>query len=125
VVERLAERAVNVKEKFPYHLYFAWAKGLADYRAGRPAEAIKRLESFAPKDDGTSLDAAVFAALAMAKHGVGDAEEAKASLAKARAIVAGKMPVPAKGQPIGQNRQQFEKNHFRLTCFVRRCRLKS
>jgi tetratricopeptide (TPR) repeat protein len=102
VVETLAQRAVTGTEKHAYYPVFAWSKGLAEYRAGRFAGAVEWLKRFGSKDDASSYDATAFAALAMARHRVGEAEEAKASLVKAKAIVAGKMPDPAKGRPFEQ-----------------------
>jgi tetratricopeptide (TPR) repeat protein len=100
VVERLAERAVTATEKFPDHHDFAWARGLAEYRAGRHAGAIEWLKRSKPSDIGSGRDATVFAALAMANHRIGEAKQAKASLAKAKAIVAERMPDPARGRPF-------------------------
>jgi tetratricopeptide (TPR) repeat protein len=102
-VERLARHAVTGTENHGYYRYFALAKALTEGRAGRPAEAINWMERFAPRTDGELWDATGFAALAMAQHHLSRREEAKASLAKAQAIVAHKMPDPAKGQLYGSN----------------------
>jgi hypothetical protein len=100
-VERLARRAVTGTENHGYYRYFALAKALTEGRAGRHAEVITWLERFAPRTDGELWDATGFAALAMAQHHLGRGEEAKASLAKAKAIVGRKMPDPAKGRLFG------------------------
>jgi eukaryotic-like serine/threonine-protein kinase len=96
-VQRLAERAVTGTEKHGYYGYFAMAKGLADYRAGRYAEAIKWMQLATPNVNGTHWDATKFAVIAMAQHGLGHADEAAAALASAEAILT-KMPDPVKGQ---------------------------
>ncbi len=96
-VQKLAERAVTDTEKDSLYRNFVLTKGLADYRAGRHADAVKWLQHFAPNPNGVHWDATAFAVLAMAQHGLGHAQEAQASLAKAKAILA-KMPDPAKGQ---------------------------
>jgi serine/threonine protein kinase/tetratricopeptide (TPR) repeat protein len=100
-VEILAQRAATSTEKLPFYFVLAWAKALAEYRARRPAEAVKWLERFMPSELGIGRDATVFAALAMAKYRLGEAEKAKEFLAKAKTIVAEKMPDPAKGRPFG------------------------
>jgi hypothetical protein len=65
-------------------------EGLADYRGGRHTEAVGWLERFGPKADGVYSDATAFAALAMAHHRLGHANEARVSLESARAIIAKK-----------------------------------
>jgi hypothetical protein len=97
-VQKLAERAVTGTEKERYYRFFALAKGLADYRAGRDAQANEWIERFGPTAHGQHWDATGFALLAMASHRLGRAEEAKAALAEARAILSEKMPDPTKGQ---------------------------
>jgi serine/threonine protein kinase/Flp pilus assembly protein TadD len=99
-VQKLAARAVTGTEKDPAYRSLVLTRGLADYRAGRHADAVKWLQRFPPDPDGTHQDAAKFAVVAMAQHGLGRAEEAQVSLAKAKAILT-KMPDPAKGQPFG------------------------
>jgi hypothetical protein len=93
----VALRAVAGTENDRLYYWFVLAKWLADYRAGRHAEAVHWLEQFPPKADGTPWDATKFAVIAMARHGLGRAQEAQASLAKAKTILT-KMPDPAKGQ---------------------------
>jgi tetratricopeptide (TPR) repeat protein len=97
-VQKLADRAVAGSEKFRFYPSPVLAKGLTEYRAGRNADAVTWLQRFAPKPDGVHWDATAFAVLAMAHHGLGRAEEAQAALAKAKAILAQKMPDPARGQ---------------------------
>jgi tetratricopeptide (TPR) repeat protein len=104
VVERLAEFAVSDGEQHDYYPFFVLAKGLTEDRAGRHAEAAAWLERFAPQADrGSNFDAIAFAALAMAQHRLGRTDEAKDSLAKAKAIVAEKMPDPSQGRRFEGN----------------------
>ncbi len=98
-VQKLAERAVTGTAKDRFYRYFVLAKGLADYRAARHADAVKWLGQFPPNADGIHWDATKLAVQAMAYHRLGRAEDAEAALAKAKAIMA-KMPNPAKGQPF-------------------------
>jgi serine/threonine protein kinase/tetratricopeptide (TPR) repeat protein len=103
VVERLAEFAVTA-EQHDYYPFFVLAKGLTENRAGCHAEAAAWLERFAPQPDrGWNFDAIAFAALAMAQHRLGRTDEAKDSLAKAKAIVAEKMPDPSQGRRFEGN----------------------
>ena len=99
-VQKLAERAVTGTQNHPLDYYFAMVKGLADYRAGRYAEAIKWTEAYAPRADGDHWDAIKFAVIAMAQCRLGDGDRALAEFDKANAIMA-KMPDPAKGQLFG------------------------
>jgi serine/threonine-protein kinase len=87
-VERLAQRSVTGTERSEWYRNFVLAKALTDYRAGRLDEAAEWLGRFEPKANGTHWDATGFAALAMAQHRLGRAEQARASLASARAIIA-------------------------------------
>ncbi len=113
-VQKLAERAVTGTEKDGFYRCFVLTKGLADYRAGRHAEAANWLEQFAPSPDGWHWDATAFAVLAMAEHGRGRTEEAAAALARAKAILA-KMPDPAKSQAFGVG-DLFIWLHSRILC---------
>jgi tetratricopeptide (TPR) repeat protein len=99
-VEALAQRAVSGTENHAYYRYFVLAKGLAEYRAGRHAEAVQWLERFAPRTDGVHWDATALAALAIVRHRLGQSEQAAAALDQAKAIVGGKMPDPAQGRPF-------------------------
>jgi tetratricopeptide (TPR) repeat protein len=89
-VERLAQRSVTGTAKHPWHRNFILAKGLADYRGGHDEQAIEWLQRFAPKADGTHFDSSAFAALGLAHHRLGHADQARASTDSARAIIAKK-----------------------------------
>jgi serine/threonine protein kinase/tetratricopeptide (TPR) repeat protein len=96
-IERLAERSVTGTEKHPRRRNFILLTGLTDYRGGRHDEAIDSLERFAPKPDGVHIDATAFAALAMAHHRLGQADQARASLDSAHTIIAKKPPDAMRG----------------------------
>jgi serine/threonine protein kinase/Flp pilus assembly protein TadD len=102
-VLRLADRAVTGTEKSSNYHFFVLAKVLAEYRAGRNAEAVKWVERLAPDAGGRDVDAAAFAVLAMAQHQLGRREQAFAALDKAEAIVAKKMGDPGAGRPFGRD----------------------
>ncbi len=99
LVQQLAERAVTGTEKHAFYRYFAKTKGLAEYRAGRHARAVKWLDR-CPEADAGLQDALLLTYRAMARHGLGQTGEAVAALGRARALLA-TMPDPAAGrQPV-------------------------
>jgi serine/threonine protein kinase/WD40 repeat protein len=108
---KLADQAVTGSEQGPYPRWKVLTKGLAEYRAGHYASAVEWLNLFTPRVDGAHCDASVFAVLAMAKHRLGVAaaesskpelaEEARAALSHAQAILSQKMPDPKAGRPWG------------------------
>jgi serine/threonine protein kinase/WD40 repeat protein len=109
-VLKLADRAVTGTEKMPGFRWFVLTKALAEYRAGHFTTAVDWLNRFSPRVDGVHPDAAAFAILAMAKHRLGLApradaarlaEEARAALTPAQAILLQKMPDPKAGRPWG------------------------
>jgi serine/threonine protein kinase/predicted Zn-dependent protease len=97
-VLKLADRAVKVRQP---DRWIVLTKALAEYRAGHHDAAIDWLNRVSPKADGVHLDATAFAVLALAQHRLGRTPEARAALASARAILAHKMPDPAKGRWFG------------------------
>jgi hypothetical protein len=99
-VQKLADWVVTGTEKRDEYHWFVFVKGLAEYRAGRHAEAVKWLERFAPSADGAQIDASAFAVLAMAQHRLGQEEKARTALHHGQVIVAEKMPDPAAGRPF-------------------------
>jgi eukaryotic-like serine/threonine-protein kinase len=99
-VQKLADRAVSGTEKHPYYHWFVFAKGLAEYRAGRFAEAVKWLNRFGPNADGGHSDASAFAVLAMAQDRLGQKQPAHAALHSAQTIFAAKRPDPGAGRPF-------------------------
>jgi WD40 repeat protein/tetratricopeptide (TPR) repeat protein len=100
-VLKLADRAVTGTEKQRWHRWFVFGKALAEYRAGRHAQAVEWLSGFAPNPGGGNIDAAAFAVLAMAQLRLGRVEAARAALASGEKIVAEKLPDPAAGRPFG------------------------
>jgi tetratricopeptide (TPR) repeat protein len=95
-VEKLADQAVTGSND----RWFLFVKGLAEYRAGRQAEAVKWIERMGPDARGDQIDASGFAVRAMAQHRLGQNEQARAALHSGQVIVAGKMPDPSDGQPF-------------------------
>jgi tetratricopeptide (TPR) repeat protein len=110
-VLKLADRSVTGAEKHRfYHRWFVLIKGLAEYRAGHYAVAGDWLNRLSLRADGDYRDATAFAVLAMTKHQLSLAqeehtprlaEEARAALKQAQAILS-KMPDPKAGRPYGQ-----------------------
>jgi serine/threonine protein kinase/tetratricopeptide (TPR) repeat protein len=95
-VQKLADRTVTGTE----NRWFLFVKGLAEYRAGQYAEAVKWLDRFGPDAHGTHIDATAFAVLAMAQQRLGQKEKARTALHSGQAIVAEKMPNPAAVGPF-------------------------
>jgi tetratricopeptide (TPR) repeat protein len=94
--EKLADLGAT---KDPDNRWFQLVKALAEHRAGRPAEAAKWLERFAPRADSGAFDMVGFTVLAMARHGQGRVPEARAALDSAKAILHKNTAGPAKDQP--------------------------
>jgi serine/threonine protein kinase/uncharacterized protein HemY len=94
-VVALADLAVK---KQPNDRWILLTRGLVAYRADRPGDAIAWLKRVAPRADGDSLDATAFAVLALAQHRLCQADDARAALTKALAILTRKMPRSDKGQ---------------------------
>jgi hypothetical protein len=99
VLAKLADRAIAGTEKHGDYRWFALVKGLAEYHAGRHAEAVDWVGRHARSATGPHIDGIAFAIVAMSQHRLGRAEEAKAALTSARTVLA-RMPDPAKGQPF-------------------------
>jgi tetratricopeptide (TPR) repeat protein len=98
---KLADRAVTggINDR-----WFLLCKALAEYRAGRHAEAVQWLERFAPKvANGWPSEVSAFAVLALAQHGQGRREDALAALDQAERVVAANSPHPAGGRPFGDD----------------------
>jgi len=95
-VQKLAVRAT---ENDGRNYFFAMARGLVEYRAGRYADAVKWIERSHPSPNANHWDATKFAVLSTAQYRLGHTKEAEAALASAKAIMA-KMPDPNKDQPL-------------------------
>ena len=102
VVVKLADRAVTGTEANVHYRFFVLSKGLAEYRAGRHAEAVRWMGRYAPEAGGLSWDGLAFSVLAMANHRLGHAEAARTALDAARAILKQQMPDPANGRPFDE-----------------------
>jgi serine/threonine-protein kinase len=99
----LAERAVARTEDERHYRYYAGTKALADYRAGRPADAATWVKRYFAnpttiKKWGADWDARAFAILALAEHQLGRTKEAQAALGEAQTLIATKRPDFAKGR---------------------------
>ena len=99
----LAERAMNGTEKLPARTWIEITKALVDYRAGRLASAAEILLRVAPSSEGTHRDALAFSILALAQQRLGQHEEARAALAKAKQIIETRMPNTKQGQTFGDD----------------------
>lgn len=120
-VLKLTERAVTGTEKDPTYGCFQLVRGQAEYYSGHYKAAARWLDGLVdwaerlPQRDWRT-NATAFAMLAMTQYRLGRPEEARRSLAAARAIVAQQMPDPAKGRPFADNwydwRDWLHAQHF-------------
>jgi Flp pilus assembly protein TadD len=99
----LADQNVLGTEKHPDYRWFIVAKALADYRANRFAEALKRLEQFVPNKGGGNSDALSFALFAMVHQRLDHHDKARGALANAKDMLTDTMPDPGKGRPFGDD----------------------
>jgi serine/threonine protein kinase/Flp pilus assembly protein TadD len=103
LVSKLADQALPRGTIWESDRWHQLLKALAEYRTGHYAGAVAQLQRVAPKAEGGNLDASALSVLAMAQELQGHAQEARAALAQAQAILARKMPDPAHGQPFGDD----------------------
>jgi serine/threonine protein kinase/WD40 repeat protein/tetratricopeptide (TPR) repeat protein len=115
-VQRLVERAITGTNEHRFYRWFLLTKGLAEYRAGRHAEAIEWLTRFGPREDGVHSNATAFALLAMAQFRLGRTNESLAALESAQKIITHSMPKPEKGQPFDNVNNWLDWLHPQLLC---------
>ena len=84
-----------------YLPYFDFVKGLASYRQGHFADAIKVMQKLVANDE-NYVSAQAYLVLAMAQHQTGLDQEGRAALGKGSDIVENKLPKLADGD-LGQN----------------------
>jgi serine/threonine-protein kinase len=100
-VLKFAERAVAGDEQHPGYRWFALARALAEYRAGRHLSAVGWFERFGPQTDGAHFDATAFSIMALAQHRLERPDAARVALGRAKAILDEKMPDPRAGRDFG------------------------
>jgi tetratricopeptide (TPR) repeat protein len=93
------ERLIDQTPESRWSVWDLLAKGLVEYRAGQTASAVERLNRALERSRGdrgapteVATHAMVLAALALAKHELGDTDAARASLESARSQIAAKTP---------------------------------
>jgi tetratricopeptide (TPR) repeat protein len=100
-VLKLAEQVVTGTEQHGDYRWFLLARGMADYRAGRVADAIDRLQKvLSPGSEALYRDTTAHLFLAMAHHQLGQADEARQALDEARTLIRQKFPKPD-GEGLG------------------------
>jgi WD40 repeat protein/serine/threonine protein kinase/predicted Zn-dependent protease len=93
----LVGRATTGREQHGDYPWFLLCRGLADYRAGRFADAVDRLDRcLAAGGRAPYRDVLAHLVLAMAHHKQGHADDARKALEKARALVDQGLPKPDK-----------------------------
>jgi tetratricopeptide (TPR) repeat protein len=107
-VQKLADQAVTGTENNADYRWFLFCKALAEYRAGRHAEAVQWLERVTSEaNEYSARDASAFAVRALAQHHRSQGEEALRALDRAERIIAEKMHDPAAGRPFGDDWQDW------------------
>jgi tetratricopeptide (TPR) repeat protein len=100
-VARMANNLVAEGENQQYLPFFDFVKGLASYRQGHFADAIKVMQKLVASDE-QYLSAQAYLVLAMAQHQTGLDKEGRSALAKASDIVENELPKRGDGD-LGQN----------------------
>jgi WD40 repeat protein/serine/threonine protein kinase len=94
-VLKLAEQAVTKTEQHGDYRWFLVARGMADYRNGRFAEARDKLRGvLAMGSEARYCDDTARLFLAMADHRLGHVDEARRALDEARALMEQQLPKP-------------------------------
>jgi len=96
---RIAERAAVRGAQQANVKWFHLATGMADYREGRYARAVERLDkSLTPGAEYFYLDSLAYLFLAMAHSRLGEKEEAAQAMYKARILMDERFPKLDRGQ---------------------------
>ena len=102
-IMKLADLAMAGTEAAPERKGFEITQGLVLYRARRFGPAAESIIRSSPMSEGAPRDALAFAVLAMARHRLGQLEDAHAALTSAQRIVSAKLPNLAKGETFGDD----------------------
>jgi tetratricopeptide (TPR) repeat protein len=95
---KLADRALKGNESHAFYGFFQLCKGVAEHRAGNHAASIEWLERMGPTvDQRNPWHAIAYSVIAMSQHHLGQAEQARASLGRARAVLAIDAQRPGQG----------------------------
>ena len=89
-VLELADRALTCTEGHTFRWYFEVTKALADYRAGRYDDTLRRLEALSPESERVNADAieaTISAVKAMACYQLGNPRWGRFELSKARLAI--------------------------------------
>jgi tetratricopeptide (TPR) repeat protein len=104
-VLKLADRLVT---KTTNERWFLLCKALAEYRAGRHAQAVQWLERFVPNPGSLwPYEVSGFAVLALAKHHQGGHQDALAALDQAEGMVAASVPDTVGGRLFNDDWQDW------------------
>jgi Flp pilus assembly protein TadD len=93
-VAKLADTAVTKGKYLPWQwfAFFEFVKGLSDYRQGRFADAVERMQHILAHTVSDSRDAEASMVLAMAQRGLGKLPESRAAFDKGIKIIDTKLP---------------------------------
>jgi len=98
VLVKMTDRAVAAGPSHRSYPYFAFAKGLAEYRRSRYSEAVDWLQKALLQTNDSHRTVMTFATLAMAQQRLGQNDEAKKTLEQGVALAKARLPQPSKGR---------------------------
>jgi tetratricopeptide (TPR) repeat protein len=101
-VEKLVERAITGTERHYFYPFFCAVKGIAEFRGGRPAQAI---DWFTVRSRTSAAGSPALRSLAglftsMAYHQLGRAEDARRALAQARELIEAELQISKPGNAV-------------------------
>jgi tetratricopeptide (TPR) repeat protein len=101
LVEKLVERAIKGTERHSYCRFFCAVKGIAEFRVGRPTQAIDWLTVGSRMGDASAaLRSLSRLFTSMAYHQLGRAEDARRALAQARDLIEAELQISKQGNAV-------------------------
>jgi tetratricopeptide (TPR) repeat protein len=96
-IVKMANHAVAAGPSHRSYAYFAFSKGLAEYRRGRYSEAVDWLQKALLQTNDSHRTTMTYATLAMAQQRLGQSEDARKTLGQAVTLAKTRLPQPSKG----------------------------
>jgi serine/threonine protein kinase len=94
---KMTDRAVATDPSHRSYPYFAFSKGLAEYRRGRYSDAADWLQKALVETNDSHRTAMTYGTLAMAQQRLGRTNEAKKTLEQGVVLAKARLPQPSKG----------------------------
>jgi tetratricopeptide (TPR) repeat protein len=93
---KMADHAVAASPSHRSYPYFAYAKGLAEYRGNRYSDSVDWLQKALVRTNDPHLTTLTYATLAMAQQRLGQSDDARKNLAQALVLAKERLPQPGK-----------------------------